>query len=61
MPQLRADFQAKRILELQAENGSYCEKWGFPHGTQKHATCIMDLEELRANIDQRAWAKEFPY
>jgi hypothetical protein len=60
MPQLRADFQAKRILELQAENRSYCEKWGFAHGTQKHAACIIDLEELRAKIDQRASAEEFP-
>ena len=60
MPQLRAEMQAKRILDLQAENRSYCEKWGFAHGTQKHAACILDLEELRAKIDQRASDEVFP-
>lgn len=60
MPQLQADIQAKRILEIAAENRSYCEKWGFAPGTQKHTACTLDLEKLRAKIDQRAFDEMFP-
>ncbi len=61
MPQLRAEMQAKRILEIAAENRSYCEKWGFAPGSPKHAACILDLEEFRAKIDQRTALDEiFP-
>jgi hypothetical protein len=60
LPQLRAHMQAERILRLQAENDAYCKKWGFALGTQKHEACILDLQELRAEIDQRASDDVFP-
>ncbi len=54
-------MQAKRILEIAAENRSYCEKWGFAPGSPMHAACILDLEEFRAKIDQRTALDEiFP-
>jgi hypothetical protein len=60
IPRLQTEMQAKRISELSAEDRSYCEKWGFAHGTQNHAACILDLEKLRAKIDQRASDEAFP-
>ncbi len=60
MPQLAAEMQAKRILEIAAENRSYCEKLGIVPGSRKYAACIMDLDELRAKIYQRASDEPFP-
>jgi hypothetical protein len=60
LPQSRAKMEAERILSLQAENSAYCEKWGFALGAQKHEACILDLQELRAKIDQRASDDVFP-
>jgi hypothetical protein len=61
LPQFRAKMEAERILSLQAENSAYCEKWGFALGTQKHEACLLDLQELRAKIDQqRASDDVFP-
>jgi hypothetical protein len=60
VPQYRAKMEAARILEIQAENSAYCEKWGFAPGTQKHHGCILDLQGLRAEIEQRASDDIFP-
>jgi hypothetical protein len=60
LPQFQAKMEAERILSLQAENRTYCEKWGFVLGTQKHEACILDLQELRAKIDQGASDDVFP-
>jgi len=60
VPQSRAKMEAVRILELQAENDAYCEKWGFPRGERKHQECVLDLQALRTKIDQRALDDVFP-
>jgi hypothetical protein len=60
VPQSRAKAEAARILELQAENHAYCEKWGFPRGGRKHEECVLDLQALRTKIDQRALDDVFP-
>lgn len=60
LPQVQAKMEAQRILSLQAENSAYCEKWGFAVSTQKHQACLLDLQELRTKIDQRASAEVFP-
>ncbi len=54
LPQLRAKIEAERILQIQAENDAYCDKWGLPRGTQKHEQCIVDLQGLRTEIERRA-------
>jgi hypothetical protein len=51
--QVQAQLEVQRIQEIAAENRSYCEKWGFPVGTDKHTACTVDLQELRAKIEQR--------
>ncbi|MFZ2076614.1 MAG: hypothetical protein WAV38_08195 [Xanthobacteraceae bacterium] len=52
--QAQAQLDVQRILEIAAENRLYCEKWGFPVGADKHTACALDLQELRAKIEQRA-------
>ena len=51
--QVQAQLEVQRIQEIAAENRRYCEKWGFPAGTDKHTACTLDLQELRAKIEQR--------
>jgi hypothetical protein len=53
-------MEAVRILELQAENDAYCEKWAFPRGGPKHEACVLDLQALRTKIEQRALDDVFP-
>jgi len=60
VPQSRAKMEAVRILELQAENDAYCEKWGFARGGRKHQECVLDLQALRTKIEQRAVDDVFP-
>lgn len=52
--QVQAQLEVQRIQDIAAENRRYCEKWGFPVGTDKHTACTLDLQELRAKIEQRA-------
>ena len=50
---VRAEVEAKRIQTIAAENKFYCEKWHFAAGTHEHSLCVLDLNELRAKIEQR--------
>jgi hypothetical protein len=43
----------QRALNIAEENRSYCEKWGMEPGTHEHTLCTLDLQELRARIEQR--------
>jgi hypothetical protein len=52
--QAKAQLGVQRIQEIAAENMRYCEKWGFLAGTDKHTACMLDLQELRAKIEQHA-------
>jgi hypothetical protein len=52
--QVQAQRQVQQIQETATENRQYCEKWGFLVGTDKHNACTLDLQELRAKIEQRA-------
>jgi hypothetical protein len=49
--QLAAAHQ--RALNVAEENKRYCEKWGMEPGTHEHTLCTLDLQELRARIEQR--------
>ncbi len=60
LPQVRANMEAQRLLARQAENITYCEKWGFARGTPKHQECVLDLQGLRAKTERRASDDLFP-
>jgi hypothetical protein len=56
IPQMRdalAIAEAQRVLEISQENKLYCEKWGMRAGTHEHITCTMDLDAIRAKVEQR--------
>jgi hypothetical protein len=53
MRDARAIAEAQRALEISQENKLYCEKWGMRAGTHEHITCTMDLDAIRAKVEQR--------
>ena len=53
MQETRAIAEAQRVLEISQENKLYCEKWGMRSGTHEHIICTMDLDAIRAKVEQR--------
>jgi hypothetical protein len=53
MRDARAIAEAQRALEISWENKLYCEKWGMRAGTHEHIICTMDLNAIRAKVEQR--------
>jgi hypothetical protein len=53
LPEARARVERERIQEISAENRFYCEKWKIPEGTHEHTLCTLDLQEIRAKVEQR--------
>ena len=51
-PEIRSRAESIRILQVAAENSSYCEKWGMKPGTHEHTLCKKDLQELRKKIER---------
>jgi hypothetical protein len=45
--------EAQRVLEISQENKLYCEKWGMPANTHEFVICTMDLNDIRAKVEQR--------
>jgi hypothetical protein len=39
--------------EIAAENSTYCEKWGMRPRTREHASCTLDLDDIRARHVKR--------
>ena len=48
----QASAQRQHVLEIAAENRFYCEKWGMKSGTREHTQCTLDLQEIRARVEQ---------
>lgn len=53
LPEMHARLERERLLEIAAESHDYCAKWGMPIGTDLHAQCIVDLQQIRANVHLR--------
>jgi hypothetical protein len=49
----RATIERQRAQEITEENRVYCEKWGLKAGTHEHTLCTLDLQEIRAKVEQR--------
>ena len=49
----RAGAERQRAQEISEENRHYCEKWGMRANTHEHLICMMDLDEIRAKVEQR--------
>lgn len=48
-----ARLKRQRLREIGEESRSYCEKWGMPAGTRRHLQCTLDLQVIRARVEQR--------
>jgi hypothetical protein len=53
MREARAIAEAQRVQEIAEENKRYCQKWGMQAGTHEHLICTMDLDAIRAKVEQR--------
>jgi hypothetical protein len=53
MLEARVIAEARRVQEISQENKLYCEKWGMRAGTHEHLMCMMDLDAIRAEVEQR--------
>jgi len=49
----RATAERQGTQEIAEENRVYCEKWGMKAGTHEHTLCTLDLQEIRAKVQQR--------
>jgi hypothetical protein len=52
-PEIAARAEALRIQEISQENENYCAKWQMGPGTKMHDQCVFDLQELRAEAQNR--------
>ena len=53
MREARAIAEAQRVQEIAEENKRYCQKCGMQAGTHEHLICTMDLDAIRAKVEQR--------
>ncbi len=52
LPEISRQSERVRIMKAEAENSSYCEKWGMTRGTHEHTFCMIDLRRFRKKIEQ---------
>jgi hypothetical protein len=52
MVEARATLERQRAQETFEDNRLYCEKWGMRAGTHQHTLCTLDLQEIRAKVEQ---------
>jgi hypothetical protein len=57
--EIRAEIENRQILEITSENRNYCEKWGMREGAETYLQCTLDLQQIRANVEQRIVAEPF--
>ena len=49
----RAIAEARRLQEISEQNRFYCEKWGMTARSHEHVICMMDLDHIRKDVEQR--------
>jgi hypothetical protein len=57
--EIRAEIESRQILEITSENRHYCEKWGMHEGSKTYLQCTLDLQQIRANVEQHIDAHPF--
>ena len=48
-----ATAERQRAQEVSEENKFLCEKWGMRANTHEYVLCTMDLNEIRAKVEER--------
>src|SRR5579859_1210797 len=52
----REAAQEQMTAEIKMESRAFCEKFAMPVGTEQHLQCVLELEKIRSNEDQRTGA-----
>ena len=47
------EFFRRQSIQIADESRAYCQKWGFPTGTEQHRACVVDLSDIRRNEARR--------
>jgi len=58
IPQISEAPELQRVQEISEENSFYCTKWGLRVNTHEHLICMMDLDAIRAKVEEcisEAW------
>lgn len=50
---VRRHAEADFAQAAAASNIRYCVKWGMPVGTERHAACLRDLDDIRAETERQ--------
>ena len=53
MQAARQQANAQTDIAVAAENSEWCVKWGMPAGSAEHASCVLDLVNIRMRSEQR--------
>jgi len=53
IPAAQRRAAAAEALQFMSQSSQYCEKWGFPHGSLRHAACMQDLKQFRTEIEAK--------
>ena len=53
IPQISEAPELQRVQEISEENSFYCTKWGLRANTHEHLICMMDLDAIRAKVEER--------
>ncbi len=60
LPDLGAQVEQAIQAQIDYEDDTLCQKFGFAPGTQEHTGCKLDLADLRHRHEQLRAASEFP-
>jgi hypothetical protein len=60
IPAAQQRAEAAQAAAFERECDFYCARWGMPAGTRRHAQCMSDLRQFRANV-VKALAEDDPF
>lgn len=53
IPAAQRHAAAAETVKFISQCSRYCEKWGLPRGSHRHAACMQDLKKFRAEIEAK--------
>lgn len=53
IPAAQQRAAAAEAAQFMSQCSQYCEKWGLARGSLRHAECVQDLKQFRADIEAK--------
>jgi hypothetical protein len=53
IPAAQRRAAAAEAAQFISQCSQYCEKWGLSRGSLRHAECMQDLKQFRAEIEEK--------